>query len=143
MLFVRPVILVLVGILADRSRITLWLLISFVISILGGVLFASGIVDTSSNLLFFISVSIFATGVYAVRALYFGVMKQGQIPLALAGAAIGIISLIGYTPDIFVGSAMGYFLDESPGSEGHQNVFWMLSGFSLIGGIAAYRYFVR
>ena len=63
--------------------------------------------------------------------------------MALTGAAIGIISLIGYTPDIFAGPAMGYLLDESLGIDVHQNVFWMLSGFSMIGGIAAYRYFVR
>lgn len=143
LLFVRPIIGVTIGFLADRSRITLWLLIGFIISFVGGLVFASGIVQESSSLLFFLSVSIVATGVYAVRALYFGVMKQGQIPLALTGTAVGIISLIGYTPDIFAGPAVGYLLDNSPGIEGHQNVFWMLVGFSLIGGIAAYRYFDR
>lgn len=38
---------------------------------------------------------------------------------------------------------MSYLLEGLPGIDVHQNVFWMLSGFSLIGGIAAYRYFVR
>lgn len=141
LLFIRPIVGVIIGILADRSRITLWLFIGFIISTIGGILFGSGIVNDSSSLFFILSVSIVATGVYAIRALYFGVMANGQIPLVLTGTAVGIISLIGYTPDIFAGPAIGYFLDESPGIQGHQNVFWMLAGFSFIGGIAAYRYF--
>lgn len=140
LLFVRPIVGVAFGILADRSRITHWLVAGFVISILGGLLFASGIVTDSSSLLFFLSVSIVATGIYAVRALYYGVMDKGQIPLRLTGTAVGIISVIGYTPDIFAGPAMGYLLDENPGIEGQKNVFWMFVVFSLIGGLAAYRF---
>jgi hypothetical protein len=59
----------------------------------------------------------------------------------LTGTAVGLISLIGYTPDIFAGPAMGYLLDSSPGAEGHQHVFWMLAIFSFVGGIAAWYYF--
>lgn len=84
---------------------------------------------------------IVATGVYASRSLYFAVMQKGQIPIILTGTAIGIISLIGFTPDIFAGPAMGYLLDSSKGITGHQHVFWMLSIFSLIGGIASFLYF--
>jgi hypothetical protein len=84
---------------------------------------------------------IVALGVYAIRSLYFAVMQSGKIPLVLTGTAVGLISLIGYTPDIFAGPAMGYLLDASPGLEGHQHVFWMLAVFSFIGGIAAFRYF--
>lgn len=82
-----------------------------------------------------------ATGVYAARSLYFAVMERGQIPLVLTGTAVGLISLVGYTPDIFAGPAMGYLLDNSPGEEGHQHVFWMLALFSFIGSIASWYYF--
>ena len=88
-----------------------------------------------------ISIFILAAGVYAARSLYFSVMQSGRIPLVLTGTAVGLISLIGYTPDIFAGPAMGYLLDNSPGLEGHKQVFMMLAGFSLMGALAAYRYF--
>jgi len=68
-------------------------------------------------------------------------MERGQIPLILTGTAVGLISLVGYTPDIFAGPAMGYLLDSSPGETGHQHVFWMLAIFSFIGGLAALIYF--
>ncbi|MGW9684133.1 MFS transporter [Flagellimonas sp. 2504JD1-5] len=141
LLFVRPVIGVLIGVLADRTQTTFWLFVSFVVSFFGALLFATGIISNSTTLLFFISILIVAAGVYAARSLYFAVMKEGKIPLILTGTAVGLISLIGYTPDIFAGPAMGYLLDNSPGIEGHQHVFWMLAVFSFIGGVAAWGYF--
>lgn len=141
LLFIRPVIGVGIGFLADRSQTTLWLLLSFIFSFAGAILFASGLISSSSTLLFFISILIVATGVYAARALYFAVMERGNIPLVLTGTAVGLISLIGYTPDIFAGPLMGYLLDSSPGAKGHQHVFWMLAVFSFIGGVAAFIYY--
>ncbi|WP_430967336.1 MFS transporter [Spongiimicrobium sp. 2-473A-2-J] len=141
LLFIRPVVGVLIGVVADRSQTTFWLVVSFVVSFFGALLFATGMISVSMAVLFFISILIVAAGVYAARSLYFAVMQEGQIPLVLTGTAVGLISLIGYTPDIFAGPAMGYLLENSPGAEGHQHVFWMLALFSFIGGIAAWGYF--
>ncbi|MGB3150607.1 MAG: MFS transporter [Maribacter sp.] len=141
LLFIRPVIGVLIGILADRSQTTYWLVVSFIISFFGALLFATGIITSSATVLFFMSILVVATGVYAARSLYFAVMERGKIPLVLTGTAVGLISLIGYTPDIFAGPAMGYLLENSPGALGHQPVFWMLAVFSLVGGIASWFYF--
>lgn len=141
LLFIRPVIGVLIGILADRSQTTYWLVVSFIISFFGALLFATGIITSSATVLFFMSILVVATGVYAARSLYFAVMERGKIPLVLTGTAVGLISLIGYTPDIFAGPAMGYLLENSPGALGHQRVFWMLALFSLVGGIASWFYF--
>ncbi len=137
----RLVVGVLIGILADRTQTTYWLLMSFIASFLGSLLFASGIISGSDLALFVMSTVFVATGVYAARALYFAVMESGHIPLVLTGTAVGLVSLVGYTPDVFAGPAMGYLLDMSPGKQGHQNVFWMLAVFSLIGGIAAWFYY--
>lgn len=141
LLFIRPVVGITIGFLADKSRVTLWLVIGFVFSILGAVLFASGVIAPNTTLLFFVSILITATGVYAARSLYFATMKEGNIPLVLTGTAVGLISIIGYTPDIFAGPAMGYLLDSSPGIEGHQHVFWMLVSFSIVGLIASLVFF--
>lgn len=68
-------------------------------------------------------------------------MQEGKIPLVLTGTAVGLISLIGYTPDIFASPAFGYLLDTYPGKEGHQYVFWMFTGFSVVGCIASVIYY--
>lgn len=141
LLFIRPTIGVTIGILADRTQTTFWLLVSFIISFVGALLFATGIITDSETILFFVSIFIVAAGVYAARSLYFAVMEKGRIPLILTGTAVGLISIIGYTPDIFAGPAYGYLLDRSPGAVGHQHVFWMLAAFSFVGGVAAWIYY--
>lgn len=142
--FLRPTTGIILGLVVDRFRITKILFWSFVVTFCGGLLFASGSIDPTTTSLFFLSVVIIAAGVYATRALYFSVMKIGRIPLVFTGTAVGLISLMGYTPDIFAGPAYGYLLDMYPKQElGFQYVFLMLSTFSLIGGIAAWAYHQR
>ena len=141
LLYIRPIVGVLIGILADRSQTTFWLFISFFISFIGALLYATGLVVASSTILFFVSILIVATGVYALRSLYFAVMEKGQIPLVFTGTAVGLISLVGYTPDIFAGPITGYLLDSSPGITSHQHVFWMMALFTFIGGLASWVYY--
>lgn len=69
--------------------------------------------------------------------LYFAIMQEGEIPLRYTGTVVGIVSTVGYTPDIFMGPLMGKLLDDSPGVLGHQHVFAVVSGFSVVGCIAA------
>jgi nitrate/nitrite transporter NarK len=138
LLFIRPIVGVIIGFLADKTRVTFWLVISFILSSMGALLFATGSIYPDTTSLFFLSIGITATGIYAARSLYFAAMKEGRIPLALTGTAVGLISLVGYTPDIFTGLSIGYLLDESPGILGHQHVFLMLFGFSIVGFIASF-----
>ncbi len=137
LLFMRPVVGIIIGFIADKSRVTLWLTISFVFSIIGAGLLATDIITPNATFLFFLGVMVTATGIYAARALYFGAMQEGHIPLALTGTAVGIISFIGYTPDIFAGLAMGYLLDANKGQIGHQHVYLMLLSFSILGLVAS------
>lgn len=133
LLYIRPVVGVMIGFLADRSRPALFLVGGFLLSIVGAFLFISGAVTAGEELLFLLAILVTAIGIYAARVLYFAVMKDGKIPIAITGTAVGAISFIGYTPDIFAGPAMGYLLDSSPGLEGHRHVFMMLAAFSVIG----------
>lgn len=143
LLYGRPIIGVSIGILADRTQISLCLFISFVITLIGTLVLASGIITAQVPLLFFISVIILAIGVYAARSLYFAVMKKGKIPILLTGTAVGIISLVGFTPDIFMGPLLGWFLDGFPGALGHQYVFGLLSIFSFMGGLASFIFYKK
>ncbi|TKD62589.1 nitrate/nitrite transporter [Flavobacterium sp. ASW18X] len=131
--FLRPATGIALGLIVDRFKITLILVLGFIVCMVGGLLFGLGIITPTTSILFFISVFIVGVGVYACRALYFSILRIGRIPLAFTGTAVGLISLIGYTPDIFAGPAYGYLLDTYPGAVGHQLVFWMLFVFSALG----------
>ncbi len=133
LLYIRPVVGIAIGFLADITKTSLMMILGFITMLVGALIFASGVIEPSMSVFFLMSILITATGVYAFRTLYFAAMQEGLIPLAVTGTAVGLISLIGYTPDIFMGPAMGYLLDNSPGEPGHQHVFMMLSGFAVIG----------
>ena len=139
-LYLRPLACILFGLLADRSRSTFWIIIGFLVMLIGSIIFASGFVQSGLNGIFFMSLVVLAVGTYAIRALYFAVLEEGNISLALTGTAVGIISLTGYTPDIFAGPLMGYYLDEYPGLLGHQYIFIYLAGFSVLGLICTFRF---
>ena len=54
-------------------------------------------------------------GVYALRGHYFALLEQTRVRHAVTGAPVGLISLIGDTPDILVGPIAGRLLDNYPG----------------------------
>ena len=74
-----------------------------------------------------------SVGIYALRGIYFALFEEARVPLAFTGSAVGLVSVIGYTPDIFMGPLMGYLIDRSPGALGHRRVFGVLAAFGAVG----------
>ena len=44
-----------------------------------------------------------------------------------------MVSLVGYTPEIFFAPIAGRILDANPGLVGHQNYFWFLTFIAALG----------
>ena len=74
---------------------------------------------------------------YAIRGIFWATLDSCEIPIRIKGLAIGVISLIGYTPDVFMGPLSGFLLDRAPGATGHQHLFAMVAGFALVGLVAS------
>jgi nitrate/nitrite transporter NarK len=72
--------------------------------------------------------------VFALRGVYFAIFGEAKVPLEVTGTAIGVVSVVGYTPDVFFGPMMRYLLDSAPGVPGHQQLFVVLAVFSAVGG---------
>lgn len=138
-LWMRPVFAVVAGYFADRfngSKVIIW---CFALMILGGILIYLGVL----NNLTWLVLTIMATtviGVYGLRGIYFALMQEASIPLHATGTAVGIMSVVGFTPDVFMSPLMGFLLDSYPGVVGHQYVFLILGLFSVIGLIASLRF---
>jgi MFS family permease len=139
-LYLRPIVCIAIGLLADRTKNMFWIIFGFVTMLIGALIFSFGIIKPDMNFIFFLSLVILAVGTYSIRALYFAVLKEANVAFALTGTAVGIISVVGYSPDIFAGPIMGYLLDENPGIIGHQYVYFMLVIFSIIGLISSIRF---
>ena len=136
-LWMRPIAALTAGIIADRLTASKMIIISFSIMIIGATFIGLGLISYNLVWFYIFTIAIMSTGIFALRGLYFAIMEEGNIPLAYTGTAIGIMSVIGYTPDIFFGPLMGYVLDSNLGVIGHQNLFFVIAGFSVIGLIAA------
>jgi len=125
------------GLLADRIQANKTLIFLFL------TLFLSysflGIWGGPEELIYFIIINVIITllAVFALRGVYFAMLEETKIPARNTGSAVGLVSVVGYTPDIFLAPIGGRILDASPGAEGHLNYFWLLSAISLVGVIAA------
>ena len=74
---------------------------------------------------------------FALRGVYFALLEESAVPVRFTGAAVGLVSLVGYTPDIFFGAIAGRLLDAAPGAAGHQHYFILLAVIASIGLLAA------
>ena len=135
--YIRPFGAILAGFMGDRfgiSRMVVGLFAS-----LASCWALLGFLETSPGLLVIVYgnllISIF--GVYALRGLYFGLLEESRVPYSLTGSAVGVVSVVGFTPDAFFGLIAGRLLDATSGIGGHQHVFMLLSGIAAAGLVAA------
>lgn len=136
-IWLRPVFAILAGILADRFLSSKLIIVSFSLMIIGGVAIGSGLFETGIVVPYIFMFLFAGSGAFAMRVLYYSVMEEARVPILLTGTTVGIISIVGYTPDIFMGPLMGWLIDRSPGAEGHRHVFIALAAFSTLGLTAA------
>lgn len=132
-LWVRPFAAFGAGLLGDRIGGARCVVICFTIVLVGDVVFALGILPPSASWLLIMNVAWISAGIFGLRGVYFALFEDGQVPVALTGTAVGVVSVIGYTPDIFMGPLMGYLTDNYPGSLGHEYLFAALAGFAAMG----------
>jgi len=137
-LFMRPVAAIAGGLLADRyyaSKISGW---AFALMVLGSAVLTFGALGVNAWLLVWTAVLVSCLGVYALRGLYFALTDEGRIPLALTGTAIGLASVVGYLPDVYMPPLTGWLLDSWPGVTGHRLNFALGIGFGVVGWAAVW-----
>jgi nitrate/nitrite transporter NarK len=136
--YLRPIAAIGAGILADR--LGAGKLISWGFAILSLCYLVFCFVEpqiTSTTMIiemnFFLSFFL----VFAIRGIYFALLEESKVLGHLTGTAVGIISVIGFTPDIFFAPIAGRILDATPGVEGFNQLFIFLISLSLFGFISA------
>ncbi len=71
-----------------------------------------------------ILILVFGIAIYVNRGVYFAVLDEAKVPASINAAVVGIVSAIGFTPDAFIYTVIGYWLDKYPGATGYQITFW-------------------
>ena len=129
----RPIAAVFAGILADRFLGSRVILIMFAILIASFGFLAIG--TTTAGLIGIIYTNIFVSffAVFALRGIYFALLQETKTQREITGTTVGIVSFMGFTPEIFFGPISGRILDAAPGIQGHHNYFLFLTGISVVG----------
>jgi nitrate/nitrite transporter NarK len=135
--YLRPVAAVAAGFLADRWLASKVISAAFLLLLLA---YAMLVFQPSpARLIDIVYANLVLTfiAVFGIRGVYFALLEETGVERNLTGSAVGLISLAGFTPDIFFAAIAGRLLDAAPGIAGHQHYFAMLAMISAIGVFAA------
>jgi len=136
-LWMRPVGALLMGFIGDRFHPVRSLGIAILLA--GFSLIALLILpaDSPFTLLYF-AVATSSVVIYGVRGIYWASFNTARIEPRRAGLAIGLISMIGYTPDIYMPLVNTYLIDTYGDAVGFQLYFGGVGLTAIIGGASAF-----
>ena len=136
--YLRPIAAIATGLIVDRFVASRVIVIVFSILLVSYLILSFSLPSTYGVNFIYANILITFVAVYGIRGVYFALLEETKVAGHVTGTAVGLISVIGFTPDIFYASIAGRILDAAPGQVGHQNYFLMLAGFAIVGILATW-----
>lgn len=135
--YIRPVSSIAGGCLADKFGKGQTMLVGFISMALGTIILVlvpavQGSVQV--GLLIF-ACTIIYLAMFSNFGIYFSLLSEGRIPLEKSGVAIGIVSTLGYLPEVLCPLAAGKTLDAFEGVKGYHIYFIGMAVVATIGAI--------
>lgn len=131
--YIRPVAAVAAGYLGDRVGVARMIMGLFAALIVCWTFLGGTDASIQHAVLAYAALLISIACAFGLRSLYFALLEHNGVPRNLTGTAVGLISLSGYTPDIYFGAVAGRILDATPGVGGHQDLFLLLAAVGTLG----------
>ena len=134
--YVRPIAALTAGVVADRIGATRSIGACFVLLFVTSI--ALAVITPELVGMPIIVANMFGSlfGVFGLRGVYFALLQDTRTPRHITGAAVGMVSVIGFTPEIFFSPIAGRILDATPGVGGHLDLFKLLAVIALTGFLA-------
>jgi nitrate/nitrite transporter NarK len=131
--WLRPVAAIGAGLLADRIRPTRAVTAAFLVCACGYAGLA--LLPGSAGWLWALwtQVAAIAIAVFALRGIYFALLEESGVPLVMTGTAVGVVSTIGFLPDVFAYPLAGWFVDTFGAEAGYTRYFTLLAGAAVAG----------
>jgi nitrate/nitrite transporter NarK len=131
--WMRPLAALAAGLLGDRFLVSRMTVACFALLLASQLFFA--LLTPPPGVAWILLLNILAGGsaMFGLRSLYYALFEESRIPPAVTGTAVGLVSVVGYTPDMFVSYIGGVLLDNAPGLAGHQHYFGFLAAFAALG----------
>jgi MFS family permease len=84
-----------------------------------------------------VNTAVASLAIFSLRGIYFALLEEVGIPLAITGTVAGLMSALGFTPDVFMPLLGGVLLDRYPGSRGYRYYFGFIVVLCLVGLLAS------
>ena len=131
--YIRPVAALTAGLIADRFDATRVIGLMFIVLAIVYALLSMFLPGSTSLGVIYLNLGISMFAVFSLRGIYFALLQETRTPRHITGAAVGMISLVGYTPEIFFAPVSGRILDATPGPDGFLNLFVLLAAIGAVG----------
>ena len=137
--WMRPLAAISAGLIADRLKPSRVVRTSFLLLLLIYVSFAVLPADSDQLWLLWGQVAIAALAGFSLRAVFYALLQETGVPLSQTGMTVGFVSVIGYSPDLFVHTLAGSFVDWFGVGVGYRYYFGFLSMFAGLGLLATWK----
>ena len=125
--YIRPVAAIAAGVVADRWSASKTISALFFVLLISYAMLSFALPDGSGLMVIYANIFVSFFAVFGLRGVYFALLEENKTPQYFTGAVTGMVSFVGYTPEIFFAPITGRILDASPGIVGHQNYFLFLT----------------
>lgn len=126
------------GILADKMKSITKVIVGCYAIMVAALIAIILLPSTASAMIpLIIVLLVLCAGIFAMRGIYFATIDEVDIPMHVTGTAVGIVSIIGFTPDVFMSTLCGKLLDSFEGTAGYRAIFLLMLGFAVVGFISA------
>lgn len=126
------------GYITDKIGAGRVILVSFLVMAVGTIAMLALPQNSSSVLAFVILFFVVYTFYNVNYSQTWAMMDEGAIPERLCGTAAGLISTVGYLPEIFISLVAGYTLEAMPGYEGYKTYFTFVIVMMLAGAVVSF-----
>lgn len=130
---IRPIAALAAGLIADRFDATRTIGVTFLVLVIVYAVLSTITPDSTSLSVILLNLGTSLIAVFSLRGIYFALLQETRTPRYMTGAAVGMISLVGYTPEVFFAPIAGRILDATPGVGGFMNLFKLLAAIAVLG----------
>ena len=136
--YCRPVASTAAGFLSDRLGKANLLMGGFSVMALGT--FAVTLIPGSAAMVPMLigACVVICVAMYSNYGLFYALLEEGSVPIECSGLAIGLISTLGYLPEVLCPITAGKLLDKYPGAAGYQIYFLIMIAMAVAGAILAF-----
>jgi len=131
--YARPIAAIAAGLWADRWRSTGVVSVAFLVAAAAYFWLSLDAAAAMPRVFLLANILVTFCAVYALRGIYFSLIEEAGLERDITGRAVGIISVLGFTPDIFFAAVTGRILDANPGATGFQHYFFLIALFCTMG----------